>query len=145
MKYVIVTIRRGTPFQDAMVYPAPYNPTDVDRNKRGPIVYEGALALGEDTEECMIYLKDALADQYALDPDMWIVTETQADAWLAANRKLAKMPTERITDADRVAAINLKVDVGVELSEEDLLALDPDESMQGINRFEKTAKAIFGD
>lgn len=144
MKYLIVTIRRGGPFQDAMIYPTVYDAEDVDRNKRGPIVYESALSLGEDTEECMIYINDALADQYEFDPDMRIVTETEADEWLMANRKLAGTPTERVTDLNRIEAIKLKMDAGVNLSEEDLLALDPDEPMAGINRMSKTAKAIFG-
>lgn len=144
MKYLIVTMHRGGPGEDEMMYPETYKPWEIERNKRGPIVYEGAFSLGESSEECMIYLSDAVADKYALDPDMRIVTEIQADTWLAANRELAKLPTEMITDAARLAAIEIKLDAGVELSDEDYLALDPDESMLGINRRKKTARAIFG-
>jgi len=144
MKYVIVTMRRGSTGEDAMVYPTAYKAWEVDQNKRGPIVYEGAFSLGEATEECMIYLNDAVADKYALDPDMRIVTEAQADAWLTANRELARLPTEIVTDANRLTVIKIKLDAGIELSDEDYLALDPDEPMQGINRRKKTAKAVFG-
>jgi hypothetical protein len=97
----------------------------------------------ESTEECLIYAKDALADAYAAaSADMEIITEAQADTWLAANRLLAKQPEERI-NSERLSAIKLKHDLGETLSEEDLRALDPDDPIPGINRRKKTAKGIF--
>lgn len=144
MKYVIVTIRRGVPPEPAMVYPDVYDAVEVDRNKKGGIVYEGALGFGEDIEECMIYLKDAVADAYALHDDMRIVNEAEADVWLSANRKLQQLPDVIVHDEARIASISLKQQLGVELDEDDLRALDPDEITRGINRIQKTARGIFG-
>jgi len=127
-----------------MVYPDVYDAIEVERNKKGPIVYEGALSFGEDTEECLIYLKGIVADAYALHADISIITEAQADVWLAANRQLQRLPETRITDADRLTTIALKQQLGEEFDEEDLQALDPDEPMRGINRVPKTARGIFG-
>lgn len=144
MKYLKVTMSRGGPGEAAMLYPSPYDPQEVDRNKQGPIVYEGAFQYGEAEEECLIYLNDSVADAYATSPDMDTISEAEADAWLAANRLLAKIPEERVSDADRISAIKLKHDLGEALTDEDYRALDPDDPIPGITRRKKTAKGIFG-
>jgi len=144
MKYVLVTIRRGVPPEPAMMYPGVYDAVEVERNKKGPIVYEGALSFGEDIEECLIYLKDAVADAYALHADVQIITEAQADTWLSANRQLQRMPEVRVTNADRLVSIALKQQLGEELDEEDLRVLDPDEPVRGISRVPKTTRGLFG-
>ncbi len=144
MKYLKIIIRRGTGGQPAMVYPSPYLAKEVDANKRGPIQYESAMSLGEATEECMIFLNDAVADVYAAGSvDMEILTEAQTDTWLAANRKLKFRPEERTTDPDRIAVMQLKTSLGQELSAEDLRSLDPDDKTPGITKIRKTAKDIF--
>jgi hypothetical protein len=144
MKYLKITMTRGSAGEAAMKYPAPYDPQEVDRNKQGPIVYEGAFQYGEATEECLVYLNNAVANAYdAASADMAVITEAEADAWLAANRLLAKTPEESVAP-DRIAAIKLKYDLGETLSEEDRRALDPDDPIPGINRRKKTARGIFG-
>ncbi len=142
MKFVIVTIRRGT--DPVMQYPAVYVDSEVDANKQGPIQTEGALGLGEDVEECMILLNNAVADKYASDPDVRLATEAEGDAWLATNRNLAGQPEEVVTNVNRLFAIIAKNEAGVALSQEDLDAVDPDKSVKGINRCSKTCTGIFG-
>ena len=146
--YLRVTMIRGNKSigEDAMLYPAIYNPSEVDQNKLGPIVYEGAFSRGEAIEECLIFIEAAVADRYATnDPRRFaILNEREADTWLGANKQLANQPEERVTDPNRIQAILAKNVSGVALSQEDLYALDPDNPMQGINRRPKTAKGIFG-
>lgn len=145
MRYLKITMSRGGIGEPGMKYPVPYNAQEIDRNKRGPIVYEGAFGYGEATEECLVCLNDSVADAYAAaSADMEVITEVQANAWLAANRLEAKIPEERITDPDRIGLIKLKNDLGNTLSEEDLRALDPDDPIPGVIRRRKTASDIFG-
>lgn len=145
MQYLVVTIRRETDLRrPRMRYPAIYDASDVDSQKRGPIIYEGALALGENTEECLMFVSDRLANAYKTDADMRMLTEVEADTWLAAARNLARIPEEQVTDANRLVAIQAKVAAGVALTAEDNAALNPDDPIAGINRRRKTALGIFG-
>ena len=145
VKYLKITIQRGSLGEDAMVYPTPYDPIEVDRNKQGPIVLEGAMRFGEATEEAVIYIADSVADAYAAaSPNMEVITEEQADVWLQTARNLTERHIEeRVVDPNRLLSIQVKQNAGVALSREDLQALDPDDLTPGINRRRKTAAAIF--
>ncbi len=144
MKYVLVAMVRGPIGEPQMKYPGVYNAEEVERNKKGPIVYEGAFSRGEDTEECLLLLKDALADTYALDSDIRIISETEADTWLAANQQIRELSDVRVSDPDQLALVRIKQAGGTPLDENDLRALDPDDERPGVNRVKKTAARLFG-
>lgn len=144
MKYVIVTMTRGTVSEPSMKYPSVYNAQEIERNKKGPIIYEGAFSRGEATEECMLFLQDTLADTYALNTDIRIVTEANADVWLAANQQLQELPDVRVTDANQLSLVRIKQAEGIPLNKDDLRTLDPDDIRRGVNRIPKTAAKIFG-
>ena len=146
--YLIITMVRGNKAagENAMLYPEAYKPFEIDANKQGPIIYEGAFSRGQASEECMVFIEKAVADKYkADDPERFrVVPKAAADQWLAQNQQLQEQPEERVTDVDRMIAIQAKVAAGVVLSQEDLDALDPDNPIRGINRRPKTAVGIFG-
>ena len=144
MKYVIVTMTRGAIGENHMKYPGVYNAEEVERKKKGAIVYEGAFSRGEATEECLLFLQDALADTYALDADIRIVTEAQADTWLAANQQIQDAPDVQVLDPNQLALVQVKQAGGIPLDENDLRALDPDDDRPGVNRTKKTVRRIFG-
>lgn len=143
MKYVIVKINKQNVPGQRMKYPVKYNAYEVDANKIGPIVYEGGIGRGQPFEECMIYLADATADKYAVDPDMRIVAEVEANEWLAANKQEQAKPDETVTDVNRLIAIQVKIAAGKVLSQEDNDALDPDKPTKGISRKKKLAVEVF--
>jgi hypothetical protein len=147
MKYLKVTITLGDVMQGQkrMQYPPPYNAKEADANKKGPLVYENGLRATGPTLELLLYASDSLADTYsAASADMEILTEAEADAWLAADPAIQQQSEETITDEQRLMSISLKERLGIELSEEDLRALDPDDVIGGITKVPKTAKGIFG-
>ena len=140
-KIVRVRIHRGSVGQNQMVYPARYNAFEVDREGIGPSNvmlggggYSGHIGLGASEEWCLIVLPSALADEYALDPDMDIVTPAQADVLLETWRVLKGEPDEVVRDPDRLTTIAVKQQAGLRLSAYDLKALDPDDETPGINR-----------
>ena len=140
-KIVRVRIHRGSVGQNQMVYPARYNAFEVDRAGIGPTSimqggagYSGHIGLGGSEEWCLIVLPSALADEYALDPDMDIVTPAQADVLLETWRVLKGEPDEVVRDPDRLTTIAVKQQAGLRLSAYDLKALDPDDETPGINR-----------
>lgn len=137
MKVLKVRIRRGGKGEPMMVYPARYDAEEVDRSGLGPcnvngtLAYSGHIGKGKSKEWCYITLEDKLADEYALDPDMEIVTAAAADADMEAWRVANGLPAERI-DTTRIQAIAVKQAAGIELSQTDLDALDPTKSEPGI-------------
>lgn len=145
MKVVKVHIRRGVVGQNLMVYPTRYNAQEVDRNGLGPLnvnktnAYSSHIGRGGAEEWCFILLQDALADEYALDPDMEIVTPVQADTLMEQWRVEKGVPEESVLDPTRLDAILIKQHMGTVLSAEDLKALDPDDPIPGIN---KTLKKV---
>ena len=145
--YLIITMRRGNKKigEPGMVYPDIYDAQEVDSNKQGPIIYEGALSRGLATEECMIFVEQSVADAYKADdpPNFRIANEAAADAWLAANKQLSERREEQVLDEGRMLAIIAKNAAGIALSQDDLDALDPDSPVRGINRLVKTAQGIF--
>ncbi len=140
MKCIKVLIKRGGAGEDMMVYPALYNAQEVDRNGIGPLgvnqsgAYSGHIGNGGSQEWCIIILDDALAATYADDPDMEIVTDIQADALMEQWRVEKNESENVIIDRDLINYIKTKQAVGDALDPEDLRALDPNDSMRGINR-----------
>ncbi len=146
MQFIVVTIRVNTrPDGPKMRYPSVYNAKQVELNKEGPILYDGGIGRGEATEECMIHVQDALATSYASHPDIRIVNEAAANSWINDNPVMQEAPVERVTDIDRMFAILAKNAAGQALSAEDLAALDPDNTMRGINSKPKTARGYFNN
>lgn len=138
MKVLKVHIRRGRKGEDLMVYPARYKAEEVDRNGLGPCLVNGACAYsgdigrGKDDEYCIICLRDDLAEEYAKDPDMEIVSPEDADALMEQWRLDNGLP-ETVIDSDRIQAIAAKQAAGLTLTKSDLDALDPTKSEPGIN------------
>ena len=140
MKCVKVLIKRGKAGEEMMVYPPLYNAQEVDRNGIGPLgvnqvgAYSGHIGNGGSEEWCIIILDDALAATYAGDPGMEIVTDIQADALMEQWRVEKDESEEVITDMDLITYIQKKQAMGDTLAADDLRALDPDDSMRGINK-----------
>lgn len=140
MKHVKVRIQRGSAGQNQMVYPARYDSREVGRSKAGGLEYSGGIRNGGDEEWMLVLLDDALAAEYAKDPDMEIVSDTQADALSEDWRVLRGEPVERVTDANRMLAIIAKTSAGVALSAEDLASLDPNSDVPGVSRARKPSE-----
>lgn len=148
MKIVKVRIRRGDPAkgEDQLVYPARFNPAEVQRRGIGHINgargYSGHIGLGGDEEWTFVGLDDDLADEYALDPDMEIVTPAQADAEMEQWRLMRGEPAEFVRDPERIQAIVAKQQAGLALTQEDLDALNPDSPVPGVNRAERAVDIV---
>ncbi len=135
MKAVKVRIRRGGEGENLMLYPAAYKGSEVGRSGlQGPIAYSGHIARGGAEAWCIIVLDNALATTYAADPDMEIVTKTDAQALLEEWRIAKGEPEEVVTNPDRLTAIIAKNGAGVALSAEDQKALDPDDATGGVTK-----------
>jgi len=144
MKFLKVKIIRNTNANEpTMQYPVTYNAAEVEGDIKGRIIYDGGLSRGEDTEECLILVSDDLATIYSKDKDMEVLTKAQANTWLASNDGLKDQPNEQVTDINRLTAIIAKKSAGVELSQEDLDALDPTKDVLGINTTPKTVDTIW--
>jgi hypothetical protein len=142
MKYLIATIRRGRKPQ--MRYPSVWNAEEIQSELIGPIIYDGGIGAGRDTEECLVSVhSDDLADRYASDADIRIASESVANAWLSRNPRVIAMPEERVTDVNRMIAIQAKKAAGQSLSQEDKDAVNPDKPVRGINRREKNVRGLF--
>ncbi len=145
MKFVVVTIRAGGDNdQKRMNYPDLYDAKIVERHKTGPIIYNGGISRGGPIAECMLKLSDRLADIYAADPDMRILSTVEADAWIASNPQVQSQPIEQVTDVDRLTAIIAKNVAGQALSAEDLEAVDPDSDTPGIVKKTHDTAGYYG-
>ncbi len=146
MKYILVTMKLQNVPGHRMGYPSVYNAADVELNKKGPIIYEGAFSRGEDTEQCLLYVQDALADRYVAGSRGLIkeVTAVEADAWLAVNKQELAKSVEEITDQGRLIAIQAKKAAGQPLSQEDKDAVNPDHVTKGINKRKTTVAEFYG-
>lgn len=149
MKVIKVHIRRGQLGESMMVYPARYNAQEVDRHGLGPLnvnqtgAYSGHIGRGGSEEWCIIILDDVMADEYAQDPRMEIITAAQADALMEQWRIDNDEPEEVISDLDRIHAIRAKQGAGIALSRDDLRALDPNDRVRGITkRLRKVADIV---
>lgn len=121
MRLVKVRIRRGdfAKGEDQMVYPKRYHPIEVDRmgmyataiNPAG-ISLSGDIGRGDAEEYCVIALPDDLAEEYAADPDMAIIDETEADklmtSWKEGNNVSAEIAHKPVSQ--KVRNINNKLD-----------------------------------
>lgn len=140
MKVLKVRIRRGAVGESQMVYPARYRAEEVDRNGLGPLnvmqsgAYSGHISRGGSEAWCIIVLEDVLADEYATDPDMEIITATQADALMETWRVEKGETEEVVKDPDRINAIGVKQATGTALTAEDLKALDVNDPTPGVNK-----------
>jgi hypothetical protein len=163
MKYILVNIRahgeqrdgfpEGTRGTKPMNYPKAFedNHAAIAAAMKGKPEYEGRIPRGERLSKCLICLTDdVLADSLGLEDGIEVVDEVTANAWLAVNPDLLDKPNEQITDKSRVDAIGVKAQLislgyqGIEITPEDLDALDPDKSTPGINRKKITVAEIFG-
>jgi len=109
----------------------------------GAGAYSGGIGMGRKEEWCIIGLDDDLADEYAMDPDMEIVTEEQADTLMEAWRIDKGEPEEFVQDPARIQAIAAKQAAGIPLTREDLDALDPESPVPGINKRLKSARDVI--
>ncbi len=141
MAFILVTMKLQNIPGKRMGYPKAYNPSQVLYNP----VYEGAFARGEKEEKCLVCVRDEVVTEWAADSEgrMEIVTEAQADAWLAANKQIADMAEEQVTDSNRIMAILAKKAADIPLSQDDKDAVDPDKPTKGIRRKKKTCKDFF--
>ncbi len=133
-----------------MVYPAAYDAQQVDREgvyAAGLPVQDGlsgGIGLGDAEEWCLIALNDTVADEYALDPDMEIVSLTQANALLAdwrtdrLGRGAHGERAERITDQQVLDLARTRKEAGLPTTLADSAALDPDDPVLGINNGPRT-------
>ncbi len=138
MKVLRVRIRRGGAGENMMLYPNLFRSVDIMGT--GPIYYSGHIARGGTEAWCIcIVLDDAVAAQYAQDPDMDIITAAQADTFMEEWRILKGEPEETVNDPNRLTAILAKQGAGIALSDEDLKALDVNDPTPGIN---KTLKSV---
>lgn len=149
MKCVKVTITRGNVGEDMMKYPARYNAQEVDRNGLGScainqasISYSGAISRGASQAHCIILLSDALANEYAVDPLMEIISKTTADTLMEQWRKDNRVPEETVRDINRITAIQAKQAVNITLTAEDLKALDVNDSVPGVNKSRRTMAEV---
>lgn len=134
-KVIRVRIVRGGIGENTMKYPARYYAQEVVRRGIGPAgFYSGHLARGGSEAWCLVILPNDLADEYAADPDMETISAAQADMLLDEWRVLKSRPSEVVTDLNRIIAIQTKLLAGMELTQEDREALDPDSDVPGINR-----------
>lgn len=144
MKLLSVRIRRGDfrKGEPQLVYPERYDAVEVELEGmsapslagHASIGMSGDIGRGATEEFCIIALPDTLADEYALDPDMEIISETEADTLMEEWRVKNGIPEERITDENRFRMIEAKQKAGIQLSQEDLDALDPEKPVKGINK-----------
>src|SRR5664279_1516373 len=144
MKALKVTVRRGTKGEHQRMYPARYNPEEVDREGMGVLGYSQSIEIGEASGFCLIALDDAMADEYAKDPGMEIIPVADADTLLdtwAAEKGLST--TKR--DADVLAEITARNIIAmaekqsVVVSQADKDALDSTNPAAGVTGRRKLA------
>lgn len=148
MKYLKVKLVKGdhNKGEDQLVYPSVWNPYEVDRVKIGPILYSGMIGdEGKNVEYILVCFKDDdVADRYIRESngDIIEVSEKVADAFVGYRWEGRNMPDEVVTDVNRLIAILVKKLVGMELTPDDMNAIDPDKPTPGINRIPKD-RSIF--
>ncbi len=134
MKMVKVKIRRGGAGENQMVYPARYRAQEVDRAGTGPLAYSGAIGRGGGHEYCIVGLENGLADVYARDVNMEIISADETDRLMEQWRKDNGLPEEYVSDPNRIQAILAKKAMGIEFSEEDRKAMDPNDDCPGLSK-----------
>ena len=148
MKFVLVTFkefspsRRGKDSETGYVYPALYSSSEVSRLGRGPIYDFEDIADKTGTSQCLIAMPDGIADAYDLDPDMEIINQVRAQAWIDANRTIQSLP-EYYVERDMVAALQLRIAAGATLSTQEREMIDPDHPRGGIVRRKKDLASVM--
>lgn len=150
MRAIRATIRRNTSENGpSMVYPKTWNAQEVDRN--GKVVspglggYGGDLSRGADSEYVVAVVKEGLAEKYVADPDIKILSETEANALLSENRTKNNISEIAIKNPELVEIIKLKLQRGLSISTEEEKALDPNDSTPGINKIPLTIREMVSD
>ncbi len=142
MKILKVHIRRGdfSKSENQMVYPPRYIAHEVDLNGVGPTsingigTYSRQISHGGNEEWCIIILDDALADEYARDPQMEIISEATADALMEQWRIQNNEAEFIVTNPNAITAILAKQQLHLPFLDEDKRALDPTDPIPGINK-----------
>lgn len=159
MKFVIVKMIRETrPAELAkgaqVRYPDGYDALEVHVSVRGPHVYDGGILMYQgETEELLLRLPDEMVDRWTRDnPDFFReLSQTEAESWVKNNRKVQSQPAETVseTGAHRIllalarATVALAKAQGVEVSGDDLNALDPNHPEPGAMRPKKDLAEMF--
>jgi len=148
-RYLRVKITRGdmAAGENMMKYPACWDAYEVEGAKVGPILYSGRIRAGDDFEYCLVcFHNDEVADRYLRSCPLEILelSEEAANEFIRNEWEGRDMPEEVVTDPNRVMAIMAKKMAGLELSEDDLKVLDPDEPTRGINRRPKDVSIFDG-
>jgi len=153
MRIVKVRIRAGDPTigENQLIYPARYNPIEVDRLGGGVgrlnkinVSMSGDIGRGGNEEFMYVALPDSLAREYAQDPDMMIVDSTTADTEMEQWRINNGVP-EEVVDPNILNAIKAKQDAGIPLTQANLDALDPTKPARGINKARANCKEVIPD
>jgi len=142
MKYLKIKIKRGDARkgEHQMIYPDCYDAIGIEHALIGGILYPNEIGKGSNEEDCVVCLSDdALADDYIAQSggDIVELTEIQVDKYMSTRWEQRNDPEEKVADPDRLAAIQLKNQLGIPLTAEDEAALDPDKRVLGINRVNK--------
>lgn len=142
MRLVKVRIRAGDTSigDDQLVYPTRYDAKEVDRYgfyatklNVAAVSMSGDIGRGGDEEYCVIALPDALAEEYADDPNMMLIDSIEADTLMESWRVKNGAPKEVVTDSARIDLIRAKRDNQITLTQEDLDALDVNKDTPGVN------------
>lgn len=145
MKYVLVTFRAATTDnpKGGYRYPKRYDAQLVQNSGTGVIQYDHLSGFDADgKQECLIRVDDSLADRFAGDQDMRILSDSEADAWVAGNAQLQQAPAYQV-DMSMVAALQARASAGITLTSVELDYLDPDHNSGGIRRADYSKEAIF--
>lgn len=151
MRVVKVRIRRGDmsinpstgkPREPMMVYPDAYNAEEVDRYGGGvnrlnmaQVAYSGEIGReGGGEEYLFIALPDDIAERYAQDPDMMVVTSTVADVEMEQARINNNVPEQVISAPEQVKLLQEKQAAKIPLTQGELDILDPTKPVKGINK-----------
>lgn len=143
---VIIHKQRPSLTRGKMRYPQVYDANEIEAVREGPIVYNGGIGDGAQTEEAVIKVDQATHDKYVAQGggDVVSVTAAEVDAWLLTNPKVQKRPDILVEDEARLEWIRMKLRRNLALNAEDQAALDPDnDTVQGFKRFPKTRAKIF--
>lgn len=161
MKYLLVKVFRGTrPGEAKFSRPAIFDAQEVHLASTGACAMDNGISRGLEVMEEIYLVADALADKYvAADPTRFaVLTEAEADAWLAAAAQIQGAPIGqvRITSPDRVAHVAAKLKAielhaaGViqfeppALTQEDVDVLDPTKDEPGASIVRApTTKDVF--
>ncbi len=145
MKYVLVTFRAPDPGkpQSGYRYPRRYDAQLVQNSGTGRVLYDQLSGFDSDgKQECLIRVDDPLAGRFDGDPDMRILSNDEADDWVAGNQEVQQQPEYRV-DAAMMAAIHARIAAGFTLEPVERNYLDPDHDSGGIRRVDRSKEAIF--